>query len=178
MPGGLPKTELPSALSVNKWGLCAAIKPGAKIDTPLFPWFWNPSHHFALANGIGCFRLGQEYTHGGLSLQECLTLHLQVKPSSNTKETNIEISDVVWKGLRCTVVLAVPNETLTLDIRQKPADPGSTVVVRPKPFAASGSASVVVENEDLEGAKATLVIVDGLGATVGQVTIDIGGEGK
>ena len=178
MPGGLPKTELPSALSVNKWGRCAAIKPGAKIDTPLFPWFWNPSHHFALANGIGCFRLGQEYTHGGLSLQECLTLHLQVKPSSNGKETSVEISDVVWKGLRCTVVLAIPNETLTLDIRQKPADPDSTVVVRPKPFAASGSASVVVENEDLEGAKATLVIVDGLGATVGQATIDIGGEGK
>lgn len=178
LPGGLPKTELPSALSVNKWGRCAAIKPGAKIETPLFPWFWNPSHNFALANGVACFRRGQEYTHGGLSFQECLTLHLQVKPSSMATAKNVEISDIVWKGLRCTVVLAVPDESLTLDIRQKPADPSSTIIVKPKPFTSSGSASVIVENEDLEGSKATLVIVDVLGATVSQVTIDIGGEGK
>jgi hypothetical protein len=178
MPGGLPKTELPSALSVNKWGRCAAIKSGSQTDVPLFPWFWNPSHHFALANGIGCFRVGQEYTHGGLSLQECLTLHLQVNPSSSVFATTVEISDVVWKGLRCTAVLAVPSETLTLDIRQQPADPASTVVVKPKPFSASGSASVVVDNADLEGIAATLVIINEIGATVGQVTISIGGEGK
>ena len=178
MPGGLPKTELPSALSVNKWGRCAAIKPGARTENPLFPWFWNPSHYFALANGIGCFRMGQEYTHGGLSLQECLTLHLQVRPSSSAEETNVEISDVVWKGLRCTVVLAVPDESLTLDIRLQPAAPDSTVVVRPKLFSASGSASVIIENEDLEGSKAILVVVNELGAAVGQVAIDIGREGK
>jgi hypothetical protein len=177
MPGGLPKIELPTALSVNKWGRCAAIKPGAQTDIPLFPWFWNPSHHFALANGIACFRLGQEYTHGGLSLQECLTLHLQVRSSSSAPATTVEISDVVWKGLRCTAVIAVPNETLTLDIRQQPANPGSTVVVKPKPFSASGSASVVVDNEDLEGTKATLVIINEIGSAVGQVTISIGGEG-
>lgn len=177
MPGGLPKTELPTALSVNKWGRCAAIKPGAQTDIPLFPWFWNPSHHFALANGIACFRVGQEYAHGGLSLQECLTLHLQVKPSSSVPATPVEISDIVWKGLRCTAVLAVPNETLRLDIRRQPADPGSTVVVKPKPFSASGSASVVVDNEDLEGTGATLVIINEFGATVGQVAISIGGEG-
>lgn len=177
MPGGLPKTELPTALSVNKWGRCAAIKPGAQTDTPAFPWFWNPSHHFALANGIACFRLGQEYTHGGLSLQECLTLHLQVKPSSSVLATTVEISDVVWKGLRCTAVLAVPNESLTLDIRLQPANPSSTVVVKPKPFSVSGSASVVVDNEDLEGSEATLVIINENGATVGQVSISIGGVG-
>jgi hypothetical protein len=178
MPGGLPKIELPTALSVNKWGRCAAIKPGAQTDIPLFPWFWNPSHHFALANGIACFRSGQEYTHGGLSLQECLTLHLQVRPSSSASATTVEISDVVWKGLRCTAVIAIPNETLTLDIRQQPANPDSTVVVKPKTFSASGSASVVVDNEDLEGTEATLVIINELGAAVGQVTISIGGEGK
>ncbi|SNT10809.1 BREX-1 system phosphatase PglZ type B [Antarctobacter heliothermus] len=177
MPGGLPKTELPTALSVNKWGRCAAIKPGAKTDIPLFPWFWNSSHYFALANGIACFRSGQEYTHGGLSLQESLTLHLQVKPSLSVLATPVEISDVVWKGLRCTAVLAVPNETLTLDIRQQPANPSSTVVVKTKPFSASGSASVVVDNEDLEGTGATLVIINENGATVGQVSIAIGGVG-
>ena len=176
MPGGLPKIELPTALSVNKWGRCASIKPGAQTDIPLFPWFWNPSHYFALANGIACFRSGQEYTHGGLSLQECLTLHLEVRPSSSASATTVEISDVVWKGLRCTAVIAVPNETLTLDIRQQPAALDSTVVVKPKLFSASGSASVVVDNEDLEGTEATLVIINEIGAAVGQVTISIGGK--
>lgn len=176
MPGGLPKTEMPSALSVNKWGRCAAIKPGAKTDVPLFPWFWNPSHHFALANGISCFRSRQEYTHGGLSLQECLTLHLQVKPSSNVPERTLEISDFVWKGLRCTVELGVPDETLTIDIRKQPADPDSSIVVKPKHITSAGSASVVVDNEDLEGMDATLVLIDNKGAIIAQVTTRIGGE--
>jgi len=176
MPGGLPKTELPSALSVNKWGRCAAIKLGAQTEVPLFPWFWNPSHHFALANGIGCFRSGQEYTHGGLSLQECLTLHMLVKPSSSEPVKTLEISDLVWKGLRCTVVLGVPNETLTLDIRNQPADPSSSIVVRPKSISAAGSASVVVDDEDLEATDATLVLIDKRGSIVAQVTTRIGGE--
>lgn len=176
MPGGLPKTELPSALSVNKWGRCATIKPGSQTDVPLFPWFWNPSHHFALANGIGCFRSGQEYTHGGLSLQECVTLQLLVKPSSSVPETTVEISDVVWKGLRCTAVLVDPDKSLKLDIRQQPADPNSSVAVRPKPFSISGSASVVVDNEDLEGTEATMVVIDGSGVIVAQIAVKIGGE--
>jgi len=176
MPGGLPKTELPSALSVNKWGRCAAIKLGAQTEVPLFPWFWNPSHHFALANGIGCFRSGQEYTHGGLSLQECLTLHMLVKPSSSEPVKTLEISDLVWKGLRCTVVLGVPNETLTLDIRKQPADPSSSIVVRPKSISATGSASVVVDDEDLDATDATLVLIDKKGSIVAQVTTRIGGD--
>lgn len=176
MPGGLRKIELPTALSVNKWGRCAVMKPGAQTDIPVFPWFWNSSHHFALANGIACFQSGKEYTHGGLSLQECLTLHLQVKPSSSIIVTNVEISTIVWKGLRCTVVLSVPDETLRLDIRQQPANPGSTVAVISKPFSAAGAASVVVGNEDLLGTVATLVIINELGATVGQVTTSIGGD--
>ncbi len=36
MPGGLPKTELPSALSENTWGRCAAIKPGAACNETLY----------------------------------------------------------------------------------------------------------------------------------------------
>ena len=176
MPGGLPKTELPSALSINKWGRCATIKPGSQADVPLFPWFWNPSHHFALANGIACFRSSQEYTHGGLSLQECLTLHLSVNPSSSSSEINVDISDVVWRGLRCTAVLAVPDESLKIDIRQKPADPNSSIVVKPKPVSVAGSASVVVDNEDLEGTTATLVVIDDTGGVVAQMSVYIGGE--
>lgn len=78
LPGGLPKIELSSALVDTKWGRCASLKSGAVAEERLYPWYWNPSQHFALADGISCFKKGEEYTHGGLSLQECLTLQLTV----------------------------------------------------------------------------------------------------
>ncbi len=71
--GGLPKTNLSASLSDNKWGRCAALKPGAVTDERMYPWFWNPTHQFALAEGISCYRTGVQYAHGGLSLQECVT---------------------------------------------------------------------------------------------------------
>jgi hypothetical protein len=78
LPGGLPKTELPSALSENTWGRCAVIKSGAATKETTYPWHWNPNQHFALAPGVHCYRAGIEYTHGGISLQECLLLSLTV----------------------------------------------------------------------------------------------------
>ena len=65
-PGGLPKIELPSSLTDNKWGRCACLKQGASTDQSLYSWFWNPHHHFVLADGVSCFKNGEEYTHGGL----------------------------------------------------------------------------------------------------------------
>lgn len=178
LPGGLPKTELPSALAVNKWGRCASIKPGANTDVPLYPWFWNPAHHFALASGISCFRNGQEYTHGGLSLQECLTLHLTVTGPAQTIQTVVSIADIVWKGLRCTVVLDNPDLELIVDIRGSTADPSTSVIVKAKKIGEAGSASVVVENEDLEGVEASLVLVDANGAIAAQIVTRIGGDEK
>ncbi len=37
MPGGLPKIDLPAALTDNKWGRCASVKPGATTQERLFP---------------------------------------------------------------------------------------------------------------------------------------------
>ena len=98
LPGGLPKTDLPSVLTENKWGRCAVLKPGAATEERLYPWYWNPDRHFALANGISCFREGTEYDHGGLSLQECLTIELNVRAGdSHDTPAAVEITDVVWK---------------------------------------------------------------------------------
>jgi hypothetical protein len=79
LPGGLPKIDLPSALADHKWGRCASLKPGATSEERLYPWYWNPNQYFALADGVSCFKKGEEYTHGGLSLQECLTLQLTIQ---------------------------------------------------------------------------------------------------
>ncbi|MFQ6238238.1 BREX-1 system phosphatase PglZ type B [Sinorhizobium meliloti] len=177
MPGGLPKMELPSALSVNKWGRCAAIKPGASANIQLHPWFWNPSEHFALADGISCLRQGLEYAHGGLSLQECLTLHLMVKGHAELpRSAAIKFSDIVWKHLRCTVVLDGGTTDMVLDIRKDAGDPFTSLVVKPKALNTAGSASVVVENEDLEGCEAMLVLTDANGSIVAQASTKIGGD--
>jgi len=54
LPGGLPKIDLPVALVDSKWGRCASIKAGASTDERMYPWSWNPHHHFALADGVSC----------------------------------------------------------------------------------------------------------------------------
>ncbi len=179
MPGSLPKIDLPSALTENKWGRCAAIKPGASTEERLYPWYWNPGQHFALADGISCFREGMEYNHGGLSLQECLTLELNVTSGSSTKpQIALDITDVVWKRLRCTVAVDGNFDGLSLDIRTQPGNPSSSIILSTKTLNDSGTASVVVENEDLEGTNATLVLFDRNGSLVAQRDTVIGGRSE
>lgn len=177
LPGGLPKIDLPSSLTENKWGRCASLKIGSLTDHRLYAWFWNPYHHFVLADGVSCFKNGEEYTHGGLSLQECLTLELIVSRKVDTiQSVPVEVTDIVWKGLRCTVAVDGSFVGLSLDIRQQPGDALSSVVLGMKSFKDNGTASVVVENEALEGQKAVLVLVDGNGSLVAQLDTVIGGD--
>jgi hypothetical protein len=179
MPGTLPKIELPSAQTETKWGRCAAIKPGAATEEQLYPWYWNPNQHFALANGISCFRNGMEYDHGGISLQECLVLELSVSPStSHAFRITPEITDVVWKGLRCTIAADSVFEGLSADIRTQPGNPSSSIVVSVKRLKDNGTASVVVENEDLEGSEATIVLINQKSELVTQAKTIVGGEEK
>jgi len=173
LPGGLPKIDLPGVLAESKWGRCAALKAGAETQERLFPWYWNPSHHFALADGISCYKKGEEYAHGGLSLQECLTLQLLV--TGGTSGGALEFTDIVWRGLRCTVAVEGAFNGLRLDVRTRAGDAASSVVLNTKPLKASGSASVVVEDEDLEGKPATVVLLDENGALVAQADTRIGG---
>jgi hypothetical protein len=177
MPGGLPKTELHSALTENKWGRCAVIKPGANVTERLFSWYWNPNQYFALADGISCYRKGLEYAHGGLSLQECLTLELTVFSQNGleTSQASIEITDVVWKGLRCKVAVDGEFSSLMLDIRKQAGNASSSIVMNVKPIKTSGLGSVVVEDEDLEGSEATIVLLNEKGELVAQQRTIIGG---
>ncbi len=179
LPGGLPKTDLPSSVAETKWGRCAVIKPGASSSGLEIPWHWNPNQHFVLADGISCFRNGEEYTHGGISLQECLTLELTVTGSKESCSSPVaSITDVVWKGLRCTIAAEDQFAGLSLDIRMQPGNQDSSVVVGVKVLKENGTASVVVEDEELEGSAATLVLIDENGTLVAQVATVIGGGGE
>ncbi|MCH5276197.1 MAG: BREX-1 system phosphatase PglZ type B [Desulfovibrionaceae bacterium] len=178
LPEALPKIDLPSVLVENKWGRCASLKPKAHSEERLYPWYWNPSQYFALANGVNCFKKGEEYAHGGLSLQECLTLQLTVTRNDSAQDVpDAQLTNVEWKGLRCTVATNGNCAGLFLDVRGHAGNPETSVVKR-KLLKDDGTASVVVENEDWEGHDAMVVLVDANGALVAQFPTVIGGDTK
>jgi hypothetical protein len=180
MPGGLPKRELAASLSETRWGRCAIIKPGSRTDAPLFPWSWHPHLSVALADGVCCYRAGMEYAHGGLSLQECLTLDLTIAAANtNGANTPINLAFVHWKGMRCKVTIEGESAGLLLDIRTHPGNPATSVVKTVRPFAPErGESSVVVEDDGLEGSEATIVILDGRQQLMAQQPTVIGGGEK
>ncbi|MFV2068234.1 MAG: BREX-1 system phosphatase PglZ type B [Pirellulales bacterium] len=175
MPGGLPKTQLHASLSENKWGRCAALKTGAVTDEQLYHWFWNPAKCFALAEGISCYRSGAEYAHGGLSLQECLTMSMTLKNARGVAGS-VEITGIKWKQLRCTVTIAAAASGIKLDIRTHAGNPGTSEVASIKEFKNKPSCSVIVEDEDLEGHQCWVVIVDADGNALAQEQTVVGGE--
>lgn len=177
VPGKLPIVQMSKDLTDNQWGRCASIKSGAATGERLYPWFWNPHQQFALADGVSCYGKSVEYSHGGLSLQECLTLELVVTRGGNAEgKARAEVTDIAWKGLRCTVAVDGQYANLCLDIRLRAGDPASSVVVSVKSLKANGTASVVVENEDLQGRAAFLVLLGPAGELMAETNTLIGGE--
>lgn len=178
MPGGLPKIEMSSALTDNKWGRCASIKAGVTTEKNLYQWYWNPSHYFVLANGVSCFNNGEEYAHGGLSLQEVIIPELKVlAPKSLEKNSRgIKLSDVAWKGLRCKAVIDGDASGVFLDIRSQAGNSESSIVMNIKPFSEDGTASAVIKDDNMEGRKAFLVLIDNEGLLLAQQETIIGGR--
>jgi hypothetical protein len=126
LPGGLPKVELPAHLTVSKWGRCALPDPQAAHGLPQTSWFWAGEKPVVLAPGIGVFKNGTEYSHGGLTLQEALTLCIEVKPGDAAGGEPATIESVKWAGLRLKIVVSPADSDLRADIRGKAADAAST----------------------------------------------------
>jgi len=89
---------------------------------------------------------------------------------------SVLIDDLVWKGLRCTLVLEGGSNGLTLDLRRHAGDPTSSLVLSSKPFKADGKSSVVVDDDELEGETAQAVILDATGQVIAQRSTTIGGD--
>lgn len=179
MPGDLPKIDLSKALTENMWGRCAAIKTGASTKDRLFSWFWNPNQHFALADGISCFSKNRTYAHGGLSLQECFTVHFVVTPSNKLSDrASVLITEIDWIGMRCVITAEGSIINYQADIRTEPGDATSSKVVKVKTIKSDGTVSLIVEDEDLKGKNATAVILGENGQLITQKPTVIGGDGK
>jgi hypothetical protein len=120
-----------------------------------------------------------EYTHGGLSLQECLNLDLILTGSGGKKTSRaVEMTDIVWRGLGCKLAIDGDYEGLCVDVRTQAGDANSSVAMdqNPKPVDKSGKGSVMVEDDALEGEDAFIVIIDEPGELIAQTQTIIGGE--
>lgn len=175
LPGGMPKVQLPKYLAESRWSRCASIKDTSRVEMPVAPWSWNPHERFAHAPGIHCFVAGQEYAHGGVSLQECLTPTLTVVSTEVPVQAAVTVKDIQWVGLRCRIAVELAGAGLVADLRTKPNLADSSVT-EAKALDADGKGSLLVADDSLQGALVSLVIVDASGRVVCKAATTIGGD--
>lgn len=177
MPGGLPKVDLPKYLTQSRWSRCATIKGNALVEVPKSPWFWNPDEYWASPPGVRCFVEGNQYAHGGLSLQECVIPVLNIK-SGAAAASSASIEHVQWVGLRCRVEVQTQAKDLSADIRTKANDPESSLLPgkKAKLLDEHGKVGLIIEDEDFMESAAKLVILDSSMRLVAKQDVTIGGE--
>jgi hypothetical protein len=172
MPGGLPKAGLPPDFTMSKWGRSGVLAPSAPDVHGSYVWPLEKSIRMLTAPGARSFIEGREYSHGGISAQECLIPELVV--SSGTRRAGtVEIIRIKWTRLRCEVEAKPKPSGMLVDIRSAAAKPDSSLVAHPKELK-DGHASLVVPDEDQEGHAAFVVILDNQGGILAQETTEIG----
>jgi hypothetical protein len=174
VPGGLPKSELPMFEAETRWGRCAVLKDSSH-GTPLtFGWDWCKDVQIAFAPGITNYHAGEVYSHGGLSLQECLVPVLELVVAGGAASTvKVDISKVTWTGLRCKVEVSPALAGLRVDIRTKAALADSTLVANVRVLE-NGKASLAVDDDANEGTAAFVVVLDAAGIVVQKKPTTVG----
>jgi hypothetical protein len=175
VPGGLPKSELSKFEAETRWGRCAVLKDSSH-GTPLtFGWDWCKDVQIAFAPGISNFMAGEVYTHGGLTLQECLVPVLELVTGGAASLVKVDITKIVWTGLRCKVEVASTPTTdkLSVDIRTKAALADSTLVAHVRALE-NGKVSLAVEDDSNEGIAAFVVVLDATGNVVQKKPTTVG----
>jgi hypothetical protein len=174
LPGGLPKVDLPKHLTASRWARCAVISGGSQPDVPRHPWTWNRVHSFAFAPGVACFNKTEEYAHGGLSIQECLTPTLLVE-RAGSQAIRATIASVTWRGLRCFVEATSTSRGVLADLcLESPA--GASVAAASIPVEPDGSVSLVLAGDEHEEAALVLVLLDDSGQILAQKPTRVGAD--
>jgi hypothetical protein len=173
MPGGLPKIDLPAFLTESRWGRCATLKTNVQVSGTVVPWYWCDDVEMALPAGIGCYKAGMAYAHGGLSLQECVVPVLTVTRAAGTGPS-VQFRSVQWRGLRCRVQLGADAANLTVDLRTSTNDRTSSLLEATKTVNAKGEASLVVADDAKEGVAAVIVVLSGTGAVLARYNTTVG----
>lgn len=159
-PEAMTRVDLPKHLTETRWGRCALIKESVSSGYQQVGWYWNTNVSIAMAPGASCFKAGQCYDHGGLSLQECMTpvIELLGEQSVGDKPSvSVSLSEPRWLGLRCKVQAETSAAGVLAVLRTHPADADSELCRR-KPLK-DGSCTLMVDDEH-EGISAVLVLLD------------------
>ena len=174
LPGGLPKTELPKHQADTRWGRCAVLKDTAHGTSLTFGWDWCADVQVAFAPGVSCFVAGNEYAHGGISLQESLVPVIDfVANGAEVSQGSAAITSVTWKGLRCVVEVSSQAVGLSVDLRTKPAVPSSSLVATVKPVE-GGKANLAVKDDEYSGSAAVVVVLDEAGVVIQKMATTVG----
>ncbi len=161
VPDELPKVNLPKSATETRWGSCAQLKESVSFGGLVVAWHWNPDVSIAMAPNISSFIAGRHYEHGGLSLQECVTPVLKIRSLASTlSKATAAIKSKKWIGLRCKIEVETGDEVYAV-LRTKPADENSNIC--PKKKIITGSCTLMVEDDDLEGSSSVLVLLDSEG---------------
>ncbi|MDH1238899.1 BREX-1 system phosphatase PglZ type B [Stutzerimonas stutzeri] len=175
-PRPMAKVDLPKHLTETRWGRCAVIKDSVDSGYQQVGWYWNSAVSIAMAPGVCSFKAGQNYDHGGLSLQECMTPVIQIR---NTKAVaavsavTATLSDIRWLGLTCKIQAETTADGVLAVLRTHPADPDSEITKR-KPLKA-GKCSLLVDDQ-FEGSSAVLVLLDDQGNVLAKKPTLVGDE--
>lgn len=172
MPGGLPHVTMPSHLTATKWSRCATVKSGAKPSVPVHAWYWNPHVRIASPPGVGSFAANAEYSHGGISPQECIVPELVVERGGGG--TSASITAVSWRGMRCRVIVTTNDPSVVVDLRLNWKQASTSIAALAKEVGPAGEASLAVADDSHEGAAATVVVVDAAGSVLDRKTTTVG----
>ncbi len=172
MPGGLPHVAVPSHLTATKWSRCATVKGDAKPTVPVHAWHWNTHVRIASPPGVGSFAPNTEYSHGGISPQECIVPELIIERGGSG--TSAAIMAVSWRGMRCRVSVTTNDPSVRVDLRLNWKQASSSIAASTKEVGPAGEASMAVADDAHEGAAATVVVVDAAGSVLDRKTTTVG----
>ena len=177
LPSGLTKNEsLSVATTVTKKGRCARLKDGASVGIPTVPWYWDTDVRIAIAPGISCFEANQTYEHGGVSPQECFVPRLAVTAakSAGAASTRAAIASIKWRGLSLVIEFSDLPDGAKVDLRSQAGDAASSIADLARFTSGTGKVILLVDDEDLEGKLAQLVVVDTEGTVLVQRETTVG----
>jgi hypothetical protein len=93
---------------------------------------------------------------------------------TTSSPTAVQVASIQWSGLRCRVTLESGASDISVDLRTKPNDPGSTITT-PRTVEADGRVGLLVADETLEGMTVSVVLLDTSGRVIGKAATTVGG---
>jgi hypothetical protein len=171
LPGGLAKVDLAPYLVETKWARCALVKGQPDLNVPVTSWHWNPDVKIASPPGIGAFRAGETYAHGGISPQECVVPELLVERGVTAITASIQ--SVEWRGMRCRVRVDSNDPKVRVDLRKSWRQELTSIVAATKEIGPAGEVSLAVPDEH-EGDATFVVLLDPEGKVIASQTTCVG----